>query len=120
MSHAFFRNQAAQPDPSATTLPLTRSDIIRSTLQLTDFSRIVGGTAYTPACKVVRGHRTLLHLMMRCKAWLLPVTLLQGILASDVDMDPLSNLRPDNITGLIYSLYRWTGSYAILLKPVDH
>ncbi|KAF2450763.1 hypothetical protein P171DRAFT_146230 [Karstenula rhodostoma CBS 690.94] len=48
---------------------------------------------------------------MGCKAWLLPVTLLQGVLASDVDMDPLSNLRPDNITGLIYYLYRWAGSY---------
>ncbi|KAF9731124.1 hypothetical protein PMIN03_012751 [Paraphaeosphaeria minitans] len=48
---------------------------------------------------------------MRCKAWLLPVTLLQRILAFGVDMDPLSNLRPNNITGLNYYLYRWTGSY---------
>jgi hypothetical protein len=52
---------------------------------------------------------------MRCKAWLFPVTLLQGVFASDVGMDPLSNLRPGNITGLIYYLYRWTGSYAVLL-----
>ncbi|KAL5403914.1 hypothetical protein PMIN06_012921 [Paraphaeosphaeria minitans] len=53
---------------------------------------------------------------MRCKAWLLPVTLLQRILAFGVDMDPLSNLRPNNITGLNYYLYRWTGSYAALSK----
>ncbi|KAK7186955.1 hypothetical protein PSPO01_07084 [Paraphaeosphaeria sporulosa] len=56
-------------------------------------------------------YRTLLHLKMQCKAWLLPVTLLQGVLTSDVDMDPLSNLRPNNISGLNYYLYRWTGSY---------
>ncbi|KAF1966609.1 hypothetical protein BU23DRAFT_603389 [Bimuria novae-zelandiae CBS 107.79] len=63
---------------------------------------------------------------MRCRAWLLLAALLQGILASEeVGTDPLTNLRPDNVTGLIYYLYRWTGSYyngstTIRLQPQDN
>ncbi|KAH6989839.1 hypothetical protein EDB80DRAFT_815776 [Ilyonectria destructans] len=41
------------------------------------------------------------------------------------EIDPASNLRPDNITGLIYYLYRWTGSYyngttTIRIEPQDY
>jgi hypothetical protein len=32
--------------------------------------------------------------------------------------DPSSNLRPDNITGLIYYLYRWTGSLVIAISDI--
>ncbi|RDL40267.1 uncharacterized protein BP5553_00246 [Venustampulla echinocandica] len=45
-------------------------------------------------------------------------------LGSAANPDPFSNLRPDNITGLIYYLYRWTGSYyngttVIRIDPQD-
>ncbi|KAJ4292539.1 hypothetical protein N0V90_009202 [Kalmusia sp. IMI 367209] len=48
---------------------------------------------------------------------------LSGIFAAEVD--PLSNLRPDGIEGLIYYLYRWTGSYyngttKIRLRPQNY
>lgn len=43
--------------------------------------------------------------------------LLCAVLGRAQEIDPLSNLRPNNVTGLIYYLYRWTGSYASPLAP---
>ncbi|GJN76584.1 hypothetical protein PLIIFM63780_000068 [Purpureocillium lilacinum] len=37
--------------------------------------------------------------------------LLCAVLGRAQEIDPFSNLRPNNVTGLIYYLYRWTGSY---------
>lgn len=41
----------------------------------------------------------------------LSVLLFAALATAQKEKDELSNLRPINVTGLSYYLYRWTGSY---------
>ncbi|RPA98473.1 hypothetical protein L873DRAFT_1028029 [Choiromyces venosus 120613-1] len=65
----------------------------------------------------------MLHLARLCVPALLLFASANG--QSNDERDPYSNLRPDNITGLMYYMYRWAGSYyngttTLRMKPQDY